>query len=503
MTDTISNGPINPTSGDTTKSGAQNLGIGETTQAGATFTGNTEQNPPVVAGGPTPVAPLLLTPKLDITLAPGVYNDYNPSGPAVPGGQTIDASRTSVLSIETSGATITGIVGGSLGRLLIIYNYGGGPITLTNEDVGSAAANRLIFPNAQSLTLQPNEACILLYDDNTDGNIFRWRSIAAIQATPDFPLSPYLGDGSDGAHVVAGTEDLAGANRFYTDLTIPPGARLVTKGGLILCRGTFTNGGTLAYHVQNGMNGGNGAVSTGGGGGGGSFPNTYCGSGANGAAGVTNGTNGNAGNGAGGPLSTWPGLTAGSVAGGAVGANGNNGTGPGMGGSGGGAGAGQTGGASGAVGTNTPASEGSPHMPDRLLVGRPNGGSSTANTNPWACGSSGGTGGAQAGTGASGGGGGAAGTLIVLCNKYVDNGGIMDAHGGNAGTSFLGTSAGVGGSAGGGGGVIVFACFARGQVPPPAASFVITGGLGALGVGTGKNGGNGADGLVFKLNPNV
>ncbi len=68
--------------------------------------------------------------------------------------------------------SITGIAGGAAGRLVIIVNISGFVLTLTSEDVNSAAANRMSLPNAADIAVGVNEVVALIYD----GISSRWRA---------------------------------------------------------------------------------------------------------------------------------------------------------------------------------------------------------------------------------------------------------------------------------------------------------------------------------------
>ena len=117
-------------------------------------------------------------------------NDYNPTG----------LSTASVLRLEASGAarSITGLAGGTDGRIIVIHNIGATyALYLINETGGgaSAAANRFALGGG-TLTITPNYTVILQYDSTSS----RWRvlgtSAKAIQgATIDPALLTVLTDG--------------------------------------------------------------------------------------------------------------------------------------------------------------------------------------------------------------------------------------------------------------------------------------------------------------------
>lgn len=92
----------------------------------------------------------------------GNQNDYNPSG----------LSTANTLRLATDAPrTITGIAGGSDGRILVVHNVGANTLVLASENAGSTAANRFLL--AADITMAANEAVILQYDSTSS----RWRAI--------------------------------------------------------------------------------------------------------------------------------------------------------------------------------------------------------------------------------------------------------------------------------------------------------------------------------------
>lgn len=91
-------------------------------------------------------------------------NDWNPAGLA-------DASG---IRVDTNGNwSMTGLAGGSDGRVVIIHYVGSFTLKLPSEHAGSTAANRLAL-NAD-ITLGPNQSAPLQYDATSA----RWRSLSA------------------------------------------------------------------------------------------------------------------------------------------------------------------------------------------------------------------------------------------------------------------------------------------------------------------------------------
>jgi len=96
-------------------------------------------------------------------------NNYNPAGLA---------SESVMRLTSNASRTITGIVGGTPGRLLTVMNVGSNPIVLKNDDgASSTAANR--FALTGDLTLAAKETATLMYDTTAS----RWRQIAKGSAT--------------------------------------------------------------------------------------------------------------------------------------------------------------------------------------------------------------------------------------------------------------------------------------------------------------------------------
>lgn len=88
-------------------------------------------------------------------------NDYNPTG----------LSTASILRLNSDAArSITGLAGGSDGRIVTLLNIGAQLITLEDEDAGSTAANR--FALAGDVVLLPDTALTLWYDATSS----RWRA---------------------------------------------------------------------------------------------------------------------------------------------------------------------------------------------------------------------------------------------------------------------------------------------------------------------------------------
>lgn len=99
--------------------------------------------------------PLVVTPA-QIT---GNVNDYAPG-----------RANLYLLSSDAS-HNVTGLVAGTNGEMRHAINVGANDIVLTHQDAASAAANRFNCAGGASITLQPEDFLILLYETATN----RWR----------------------------------------------------------------------------------------------------------------------------------------------------------------------------------------------------------------------------------------------------------------------------------------------------------------------------------------
>ena len=102
-------------------------------------------------------------------------NDWNPSGLS-------SASRIYVTATG-AGRSITGLAGGSAGRVITLVNAGSLFITLENEDAGSSAANRFSL-GSTDISLWTGDSVVLVYDENASGG--RWRCVAKRISEPSF-----------------------------------------------------------------------------------------------------------------------------------------------------------------------------------------------------------------------------------------------------------------------------------------------------------------------------
>lgn len=69
---------------------------------------------------------------------------------------------------------VTGILAEPDGTWKLVTNVGANNVVLQHQNVGSAAANRILSDSGADITLAAEEAAFLIYDDTTD----RWRAYA-------------------------------------------------------------------------------------------------------------------------------------------------------------------------------------------------------------------------------------------------------------------------------------------------------------------------------------
>jgi hypothetical protein len=99
-------------------------------------------------------------------LSAGNNNDYNPTS----------LSSSSVLRLTAaSGAILTGLAGGALGRMVLLINVDTvDSITISHADTASTAANRFFCPSAVSVVLPIHGSAMLWYDSTSS----RWRVLS-------------------------------------------------------------------------------------------------------------------------------------------------------------------------------------------------------------------------------------------------------------------------------------------------------------------------------------
>lgn len=116
-----------------------------------------------VSGNATLPRGLLLTGVVAPAEITANVNDYSPAGVA----------GAAVLQLSADAArSVSGLAGGSEGRIASLINVGGQPITLLDDSAASAAANRFAFGG--NLTLMAKQGALLRYN----GTAARWQSIS-------------------------------------------------------------------------------------------------------------------------------------------------------------------------------------------------------------------------------------------------------------------------------------------------------------------------------------
>lgn len=160
-------------------------------------------------------------------------NDYNPTG----------LSTASTLRLSSDAArNVTGLAGGSDGRIIIVHNVGAQNIVLKDESVSSTAGNR--FALTGDLTLAADAVAVLQYDSTSS----RWRAVSG-------------GGGSGSGDVVgpaSSTDNAAARFDLTTGKLIQNSALLIADttgdlsrsgGGGIDIEGTNTNDSAAAGYV--------------------------------------------------------------------------------------------------------------------------------------------------------------------------------------------------------------------------------------------------------------
>lgn len=161
------------------------------------------------AGGSS-FSEISLTPALSpAALAAGNTNDYAPAG-------IVTTSRIRQAT-NAAGSTLTGLSAQGDGDVRIIQSLGAGPLTLANENAGSAAANRFTLPNGVDMTIPTGASAILNYSTTTS----RWVLMAVVHGQQPFGglvISPATIAGAVNDYTPTG---LAQAATVRQDLTAP------------------------------------------------------------------------------------------------------------------------------------------------------------------------------------------------------------------------------------------------------------------------------------------
>lgn len=161
-------------------------------------------------------------------------NDYNPAGLST-------ASRLRLTS--TASANVTGIAGGSTGRVLVLWNVGSSQIILKAQNASSTAANRFAF--STDVTLIPNGSVILQYDATSS----RWRLSAGNSTGGGLSFSVAYGLFQASASYI----EVTSASYVAVSVFRFPGSSLaaITNVKAILSASSADNIGVRLYDVTN------------------------------------------------------------------------------------------------------------------------------------------------------------------------------------------------------------------------------------------------------------
>jgi len=163
--------------------------------------------------------------ELSVSIIPG---EFFLSGEITPSTLTSNTDNWSPTGLSSAAAirvatdasrNLTGLTGGSAGRMMVIHNIGSNDLVI-KHDTTSTAANRFLCPNDTDLTLQKDASIILRYDSNSA----RWRVVGGTgtgtgggggTTTTQVTLGQWIPlDGEDGADGLPGPRGPAGTISF-------------------------------------------------------------------------------------------------------------------------------------------------------------------------------------------------------------------------------------------------------------------------------------------------
>jgi len=102
--------------------------------------------------------------RISPTAIGGTVNDWAPTGLS---------GASAIHMTESSAATLTGLTGGSAGRVLLLVNAGSYSVTLKDHDGGSTSANQFVTAGGRDVVIPTGGGALLRYDASY------WRVIAA------------------------------------------------------------------------------------------------------------------------------------------------------------------------------------------------------------------------------------------------------------------------------------------------------------------------------------
>jgi Chaperone of endosialidase len=158
----------------------------------------------------------------------------------------VDFGNTSLVRLNgTSAQTITGIAGGTDGKLLTVINAGANAATISNESASSTAANRIKTGTGADLTLAPDASLSMVYDSGAS----RWRVVGGTGGSTYASVD--ITDKATGGAIGTAATTVDIATNFNVNqttasqtLTIPSPTNTTTTKGKIV---TLNNIGTASF----------------------------------------------------------------------------------------------------------------------------------------------------------------------------------------------------------------------------------------------------------------
>lgn len=127
---------------------------------------------------------------------------------------------------DATGSNLTGLIGGSEIRKLRVINLGTAALTITHEDTGSTAENRIVTPDAASWVLEATDVVDLEYDETTE----RWRLVEIASTSPTLASGTYTPTLTGVTNVSASSPDVCQYMRVGDVVTVS-GSLSVTPTG--------------------------------------------------------------------------------------------------------------------------------------------------------------------------------------------------------------------------------------------------------------------------------
>lgn len=160
---------------------------------------------------------------------------------------TLDLTTTVLKQTSNTSTTLTGLTGGSEGRIVLLLNAGTGTLTLSHNSSSSTAGNKFSLPSAASYSLPPNQGVLLRYDGtNTSwyafGSASGSMSLTEVGSMTSASLANIISDETGtGALVFAEAPTLINANLGTpASIDLTNGTNLPTSGLLGVDSGVQT-----------------------------------------------------------------------------------------------------------------------------------------------------------------------------------------------------------------------------------------------------------------------